>query len=85
MREFTVVNKDGRNLWSIGGLGEEDDPREDRHSAIQEILLGLARDDQIEAKGEVGCSSALRGKKQIKNKPPDEEAAVFPDADGSSI
>ena len=52
---------------------------------IQEILLGLAREDQIEAKGEVGCSSASRGKKQIKNKPPDEEAAVFPDADGSSI
>ena len=84
MQEFAFINIDNRNLWSIAGLAE-DDHGKGYNEDIQDILRRLAQDDHIEARGEVKCSSAAQGKKKRKNKHLDEEDAVFPDADGSSM
>ena len=82
--EFGVMNKDGRNLWSISGLAIKEKPAKDRHWAIQAILEELARENLIDGNGEAARSSADRGRKKIKATHAAQEPPAFPDAGSSN-
>ena len=82
--EFGVMNKDGRNLWSIAGLAIKEERAKDRHWAIQAILEELARENLIDGNGEAARSSADRGRKKIKATHAAQEPPAFPDAGSSN-
>jgi len=67
-----VVNRDGRNLWSIAGLAHEDAGEKRKRAHVNEVIKDMVRHlaklKYMEASGLAIQSSAKRGKQKAPHR-----------------